>query len=217
MVCTYNFFTGDRLWRTQNSERAPLWCTLLIFTCVDLKCFIPPVVVHQITHYTQCFHYTIPSDWVIHNSQSGYMDRVGWHKSMSHFPSMCCSSPLNTQVLFYDGHDIHFDDRALDILRRHNIRSFILNKGDYVHDQPNNNGPNMKLNNFYDNAKMNWMRHHGTLKFTPAHMNYVPVETWEAFKLSYVTITQEYFRMTHISPPLPTRHWHQLTSLSWWY
>ena len=59
----------------------------------------------------------------------------------------------------------------------------MLKAGDSVHDQPNDNGPNMKLNNFYGNARMNWMRHHGTLKFTSAHMNSVLVETWEAFKL----------------------------------
>ena len=34
----------------------------------------PPVVVFQITHYTQDIHYNIPSDQVIHNSPSGYMD-----------------------------------------------------------------------------------------------------------------------------------------------
>ena len=88
------------------------------------------------------------------------MDHGGWHKSMSHFASMCCSSPLNPQVLLYDGHDIYFDDRALDILFKHNLQSFIIKAGDSVHDQPNDNSPNMKLNNLYGNARMNWMRHH---------------------------------------------------------
>ena len=36
---------------------------------------------------------------------------------------------------------------------------------------------------------MNWTRKHGTLKFTPPHMNYVLVETREAFKLSSAKIT----------------------------
>ena len=74
IVCTYKFFTGGRLWRTHNGERAPFCCTALIFTRSDGQCFIPPVVVHRITHYTQDLHYNIPSDWVIHNSPSGYMD-----------------------------------------------------------------------------------------------------------------------------------------------
>ena len=103
------------------------------------------------------------------------MYRDGWHKYISHFASMCCSSPLNHQVLFYDGHDIHFYYRALDILRRHNIQYFILNVGDSVHDHQNDNVLNTKLNNLYGNERMNWMRHHGTLKFTPVRMNSVLV------------------------------------------
>ena len=145
----------------------------------DGQCFISPVVVHQITHYTQDLHHNIPCDWVIHNSPSGYMDHDGWHKSMSHFKFMCCSSPLNHKVLFYGVDDSHFGDRELDIIHIHNIQFFIFKAGDYVNDHPNNNCPNMKLNNYYGNERMNWMRHNGTLKFTPAHMNYFLVETWE--------------------------------------
>ena len=135
------------------------------------------------------------------------MDCDVWHKSMSRFPSMCCSSPLNPQVLFYDVHSRHFDDRALYILCKHNIQSFILKSGDYVHDQPNNNGPNMELNNFYGNARMNCMIHHRKLKFTLPHINSVLIETWEAFKLSSATITHKAVKKTPPPPPSPpTRH-----------
>ena len=177
MVCTYRFFTGGRLWRTQTGERAPFWCISLIFTRNYGQCFIPPVVMHQITHYTQDLHYNIPSDWVIHNSPSRYMDRYGWHKSMSHFPSMCCYSPLNPQVLLYYGRDSHFDDRALNVIYKHHIHYFILKSGDSMHYQTNDNFPNMKLNNLYGNTRTTWMRHHRTLKFTLSQMNSVPVET----------------------------------------
>ena len=94
---------------------------------------------------------------------------------MSHFQSMCCHSPINTQVLFYDVHDSYFDNRALDILCRHNIQYFILKEGGYVNDQPNNNSPNTNHNNFYGNTIMNCIRHNGTLKFTPTHMNSILV------------------------------------------
>ena len=89
---------------------------------------------------------------------------------------MFCSSTLNPQVLFYDCHNSHFDDRASDILRKHNIQSVILKTGDYAHGQPNDNGPNMKLKNLYGNARMSWMRQPVTLKFTPAHINYYIIE-----------------------------------------
>ena len=96
---------------------------------------------------------------------------------------MCCLSPLNTQVLFYDDHDSHFDDRLLDIIRINHIQYFIIMEGDSVNDHTNNNGPKLKLNNYYGNKRMYWKRKHGALKFTPAHMNGIIVETLEAFKL----------------------------------
>ena len=55
------------------------------------------------------------------------------------------------------------------MLLKHNIHYFILKAGDSVHDKPDDNGPNMNQNNLYGNARMNRMRHHGTLKFTPDH------------------------------------------------
>ena len=153
---------------------------------------------HQSTHNTQDIHYNIPSDWVFHNSPSVYMDRDGWHKSMAHFSSMCFSSHLNSQVLFYDGHGIHFDNRSLNMICRHNIQYFILKSCDYVHDHPNDKCPNMKLNIFYGNSRMNYTRHHGTLNFSPPHINYFLVETWKDFKLSSAKISQKYFKKTHL-------------------
>ena len=91
----------------------------------------------------------------------------------------------------------------LDILCKHSIQLFILNAGYSVHDQPNYNSPNMKLENMYGNAIMNWMIQHGSLKFTPAHINSVRVATWEAFKISSATITHNTFNNTHILPLSP--------------
>ena len=61
------------------------------------------------------------------------------------------------------------------MLRSHKIQSFVLKVGDSIYDNPNNNGPNLKIKNLYVNARMNWMMNHGTLKFTPSHMNAVLV------------------------------------------
>ena len=75
-------------------------------------------------------------------------------------------------MIFYDGHDIHFDYRELYIICRHNIQYFILKLGDSVNDQPNYYVPNKKLKNLYDNTIVNGMIHHVTVKFSPLHMNY---------------------------------------------
>ena len=54
------------------------------------------------------------------------------------------------------------------------------------------------------------MSHYVTLKFTQPHINYVLVETWEAFKLSSTTISQRYFEKTNLPtiypPDICTNH-----------
>ena len=104
----------------------------------------------------------------------------------------------------------YFYDILFNILSRHNIQYFIFNAGDYVHGYPKNNHPNMKLNNFYGNARMDWMRHDRDLKFSPSHTNSVLVKTWEAFKLPSATTTQKIFKKTripHLSPlDIDTNH-----------
>ena len=75
-----------------------------------------PMIVRQAENYTQDLHWNLPSDWLVHNTPSGYMDRDGWMKAMSLFSRTCGASKMNPQVLFFDGHDSHFDDRATHIL-----------------------------------------------------------------------------------------------------
>ena len=118
---------------------------------------------------------------------------------MAHFASVCFSSILNPQVLLYEVHNSQIYYRELNILRRNNIQCFILKTGDYVHEQPNNNGPSISLHNVYGNERMNWMIDRGTLKFSTPHTNSLLVETWEAFKISSEKITQNAFKKT---PPL---------------
>ena len=89
---------------------------------------------------------------------------------------------------------------ALHILMSLHIKYFILKVVDSVHCHPNGNVPNLNLKNVYGKKTTNWTRKHGTLNFMPPHTNYVLIETWEYFKLSSVTITQKYFKKTHIIP-----------------
>ena len=76
-------------------------------------------------------------------------------KAMSLFSRNCGSSKLKPQVLLFDGHDIHFDKRAAHILQYHHISIFIPNAGDFTNDQPNDNGPNLKMEKYYCTAKLN--------------------------------------------------------------
>ena len=143
---------------------------------------MPPMIVHQEANYTKDLHWNLPSDWLVHNTPSGYMDRDGWMKATSLSSRTCRSRNMNPQVLLFDGHDSHFDDRATHIMRSHHISPFILKAGDSTNDQPNDNGPNLNLNRYYGVSRIKWQRHHGTMKFTPAHMNSVLVEICHSFQ-----------------------------------
>ena len=95
----------------------------------------------------------------------------GWIKYMAHLVSMCFSSVLNTQVLFYDARNSHFDYSSFNILWSNHIHSFILESGYSVRNHSNHKVPNLNLNNLHVYSRINWMRKHGNLKFIPDHMN----------------------------------------------
>ena len=84
-------------------------------------------------------------DWAVHPTPSVYMDRDDWLKDMNQFSNICDASPVNNQMLLFDGHDSHFDELALTQIHSKNIQPFILNAGDSMDDHPNENGPNSKL------------------------------------------------------------------------
>ena len=106
---------------------------------------MPPVIIHQAREYSEDIDHNIPLDWTIHHTSSGYMDRDGWLKAVTQFSNICGASPVNNQIPFFDGHDIHFDDRALTHMQSKNIQSFILKVVDSINYQPNDNRPNSIL------------------------------------------------------------------------
>ena len=121
---------------------------------------------------------------------------------MSLFSRTCGASKINPQFLFFDGHDSHFDDRATHLLRSHHISPFILNAGDPTNDQPNDNGPNLKLKRYYGISKLKCQRQHGTIKFTPAHMNSVLVEVCILFQQQSASVIVDALKKIS-SCPLP--------------
>ena len=73
----------------------------------------------------------------------------GCMKSTMHFNYVCGSKKINTQVLLYDGHDSHFEEKAIQILRSDHIKPFVLKVGDPRNDQKNDNGPSLKQKGMY--------------------------------------------------------------------
>ena len=122
---------------------------------------------------------------------------------MTQFSNICGTSPINNQILFFDGHDSHFEDRALTQMQSKNIQPFILKAGDSINDHTNDNGPNSTLKALYNIYKAKWMLNYGTTSFQPHHMTSVLVEAWDAFKVSYGNIIVESFTNNHLPPLSP--------------
>ena len=138
---------------------------------------MPPIVVHQAKDYSQYLHHNIPLEWTVHHTPSRYMDRDMWLKATTQFSNICGASPVKNQVIFFDGHDIHFGDRALTQTQRKNIQPFIPKGGDSINNQPNENMPNSKLKALYNTSTANRMLNYVTPRIKPHHMNSVLVET----------------------------------------
>ena len=131
------------------------------------------------------------------------MDRDEWLKAMTKFFNICSASSVNNQIIFFDGNDIHFYDRAITHMQSKNIQPFILKVGDSINNQPNDNGPNSKLKALYNILKAKWMLKYGTTRFQHHHMNSVLVKAWEAFKVSSDNIIVDIFAKTHLLPLSP--------------
>lgn len=58
----------------------------------------------------------LSNDWIIQCTPSGYMDRDGWLKVISQFEKLYGASPINNQIIHFDGHNSHWDPDAFDML-----------------------------------------------------------------------------------------------------
>ena len=149
----------------QTGERAPLWCTLLVFTRYDGKWFVPPIIFHKAKEYSQDTQYNIILDLIIHHKPSGYMDKYGWLKYMTWFYNVCGTSLINNQILLFDGHAIHLYNGALREIRWKKNQPFVLTYDNSIYYQPNDNGPNAKLKSLYNVSKIVWMLKYGQKRF----------------------------------------------------
>ena len=83
------------------------------------------------------------------------------------------------------------------------IQQFILEAGDSINDQPNDNMPNSRLKALCNLSKAKWMLKYGTTRFQSRHMNSVLVEAWDAFKVSYGNSIVDSFNKNHLLPLSP--------------
>ena len=58
------------------------------------------------------------------------MDRDGWYKVIRMFTKLGGAHAGKIQIMFYDGHDSHWDAEALDVMANNFIQPFVLKAGD---------------------------------------------------------------------------------------
>ena len=87
------------------------------------------MILNQSKNYYQDLHLNIPLDWKVHHTPYGYMDRDGWIQSMAKFSNICGAFPVNNQIIFFDGHESHFNKRAPRQTECINIQTFVLKAG----------------------------------------------------------------------------------------
>ena len=148
-------------------------------------------------------HFNILLYWIVHNTPSGYMDRDGWLNSITQFFNVYGASPYNNQILFFDGHNIHFDNGTLWKMVFKSTQPFVLKSCDSINDQPNDNCPNSKLKSLYNAVKNVWMMKYGTKRFLSHHMSSVLVEAWDTFNVSSGNIIGDGFSKTILPPLFP--------------
>ena len=61
---------------------------------------------------------------------------------MTQFPNLCGVYPINNQIIFFRGNEIHFGGHALIHMEHLNIQLFVLKVGNSANDQPNDNDHN---------------------------------------------------------------------------
>ena len=203
VICTYKWCVTDQIWKIQTGEHAPFWCTLLLFSRADGQCFIPPTVVHQGSNFTQDFQLYLPSDWIVHCTPSGYMDRDGWYKSIRQFIALSGARVTNKQILFFDGHDSHWDADAMDLMSDNHVHGFFLKSGDSSNDQPNDNGFNAKAKAIYNEEKAKWDEQFVSTPFSPAHMNKVISATYARLSITSGQVIKDSFSKTRLVPLRP--------------
>mmetsp|Transcript_18940 Transcript_18940/g.36829 ORF Transcript_18940/g.36829 Transcript_18940/m.36829 type:complete len:151 (-) Transcript_18940:197-649(-) len=127
----------------------------------------------------------LPHGMLVHNNAAGYNDRDGFLAICEHFVKhVCAVDPDRKRFLFIDGHDSHFNPRALRLLLANNVFPFFLRANNSSVDQPNDNGPNAVVKSNYGvcyDKKFASLNRGGLARSTtmnPSIFNEIFLEAW---------------------------------------
>ena len=154
----------------------------------------------------------LPEGWLTLQNPSGYNDQSCFMKWCVHFVK---SVPRrNTSVYIFlcmDGHDSHFNSKALAYLKTYNVFVFFLRSNNSALDQPNDNGSNAALKalymKFYEEYFSGMPGSSGYLRgwgMKAPQFNYIFMCAWQEFRCTKGQVIFDSFRKTGIQPPSRT-------------
>lgn len=160
-----NYFTNwartqlQRFFRIVTGEKAPFWTTVFYYSCADGTHCVPPVIVHKgggAQTVGANFIRGLPDKWYFHSTPSGYMDAEGFRAVAESFIAYTKPRPDYPMFLFIDGHESHWDSRALNYLLDNNVYVLFLTSNNSNNDQPNDMGNNAQLKQHYSHEIERW-------------------------------------------------------------
>ena len=154
--------------------------------------------------YSKDLHFNISLDCKVHHTQSGYMDIEMWLINTTQFYHVFGAYPVKNQTIFFDGHDIFFDDRPLIHMEHWTIQPFILKTGKFLNNQTNDNVPNFKLKSHYNEVKYVWILKYRMTNCLPQQIKSILVIAWDAFNVSSRKFIRESFVKIKLPPLIPT-------------
>ena len=162
-----------------------------------------PVVIHHLTTLSVDLLLDILDDWIVHCAPSGYMHRdVRW-TSIQQICRLYGAYAGNNKVLYFNGHDLHWDSDALDMMSNACVHSFFLNVGDSTNNQKSINGVTKKVKSYYNNKKAFWDDEYSSTPFSPPMIKTVMVKMWARLVCGAGKTIKHSFAVTNLLPLKP--------------
>ena len=173
---------------------------MLYLVCADGHAFIPPCIVHKGSKFTEGHTIYLPDNWIIHLTESGYMDRDGYFKVITMFAKFSGATETNPQFLYQDAHDSHWDPDALSFAAANHVYVFFLKAQNSEEDQPLDNGPNCLLKRMYSIVLAEWIEKYSINPLNYMWFNKIISDAWCRFLPISSQVIINSFRKTRLHP-----------------
>ncbi len=163
-------FSFKSAWRVQKrvfnlttGEKAPFWVTVFFWARADGGEILPPGVIHMSGRkdadgdllgtgdmFECIFGDSLPEDWIMHWTESGYADKYFFEKMVSQL--VAHHKGKGPCVALIDGHEPHENAEIMKQAAEVGVYFFFLKSHDNTRDQIADCGPNACIKKIYCKA-----------------------------------------------------------------